>query len=105
MIYRQKKFDADLRTDIRTDIRTDGRTDMSAYRVALQFYWTRLKMTLTHVLETISVKYHQNRPSCLGCGAVTHKHTDRQRHRQTGSILTYSVKMTQKQPLETDPKI
>ena len=70
MIYSSKKVRCGP-----TYIRTDGRTDMSAYRVALQFYWTRLKMTLTHVLETISVKYHQNRPSCLGCGAVTHRHT------------------------------
>ena len=36
MNYRQKKFDADPPTHLRTD--------MSAYRVALQFYWTRLKM-------------------------------------------------------------
>ena len=32
-----------MRTYIHTYIHTDGRTDMSAYRVALQFYWTRLK--------------------------------------------------------------
>ena len=32
-----------MRTHPRTHGHTDTRTDMSAYRVALQFYWTRLK--------------------------------------------------------------
>ena len=49
------------------------------------------KTTPAHVLETICVKFHQNRPSRLGCRAVTHTQT----HRQPGSILTYSVKMTE----------
>ena len=45
------------------------------------------------------MKFHKNRPSRLGCRAVTDRHTDRhtdtQTGRQPGSILTYSVKMTE----------
>ena len=56
-------------------------------------------MTLAHVLETISVKIHQNRPSRLGCRADTD--TDTQTDRRTDThihprcMLTYSVKMTE----------
>ena len=54
-------------------------------------------MSQAHVLETICVKFHQNRPSRLGCRADTdrqtyvHIHTDR----HPGPIQTYSVKMTE----------
>ena len=44
---------------------------------------------------TIWVKFYRNRPSRLGCRAVTDRHTNTQTHRQPGSILTYSVKMTE----------
>ena len=55
-------------------------------------------MSQAHVLETICVKFHQNRPSRLGFRADTDTHTDR----QPGSILTYSVKMTEYKKLNYD---
>ena len=41
------------------------------------------KTTLAHVLETICVKFHQNRPSRLGCRAETDRQTDTHTDGQT----------------------
>ena len=40
------------------------------------------KGTMARVLETICVKFDQNRPNHLGCRAVTDRQKDRQTHRQ-----------------------
>ena len=56
------------------------------------------KMYKVDILEIIRAKFHQNRFSCLGCSADTHRQTDRHTHAHThtiGSIATYSVKMTE----------
>ena len=65
-----------------------------------------LKTAQEDILERICVNFRQNRTSRLGCSADTHTHTHI--HTQThthihtdthtdtlGSILTYSVRMTE----------
>ena len=69
------------------------------WRHQIEISKTWEKKILAHVLGTNCVKFHQNRPSCLGCRVGTHTQTDRQTNRQTDkqtdkhprSILTYSV--------------
>ena len=55
-----------MRTHSPTDGRTDTRTDMSAYRVALQFYWTRLE--IAHCSETHMKLFLSN------CGSIRPNH-------------------------------
>ena len=59
-------------------------------------FQNRWKASLANIFKIICGKFHQNRPTRMGCRDDTHTQTHRHTDRQTdtlGSILTYSVKI------------
>ena len=88
-----KKIGAILKT---WECRNGFCTKWPPWRHQFEFSKNEKNGTRRHPIEMICVNFHQNRTSCLGCSADTHTHRHTHTHTDIlGSILTYSVRMTE----------